>query len=423
MAKPALVIHDLTAEATAISSALGSIEANAKFCQLVQPEMFFANSTRKVADAIHEMYKAGKFADPLSLKNWMETKGYVQSFVDPVNETQGCLTISTYADIIYMGVESMGWLESSCQTIRDLHIQRILHERGKDLVREAFNPNRTVDWKLNMAATITHGLIVAAGGALTAADVDLTPRQMGSSIGLGWGLDSATEGCHSGQISVCQAKRKGGKTTAMVQMALDELQRGGSVVFVPIADMTASDIARKMIRQMCGWDKPPLQPSFQDAYYATVDEFRGFGDRLAIWDPNLTSGTSDIESITAWLDAQIHRKRPTKVFLDYFQRLTTRDSKEFSAATYAAIAQKLGKWAHRYPDIVTWVGSQETEDGRAAWTRELENETALSIRLVKPEGSETRRVCSVELNRFGPMGGYVNLEFDLKYLAFREEKT
>jgi len=412
---------DLNAEMVAVTSALSGAEANADFCRLVDASMFFYPLTRKLAERIGEMHKAGKIADPLSLKNWMEARG--DFAVDEVSDNQGCVTAGSYVGIMTAGLQIEGWMEASCQIIRDTHIQRTLFYRAQDVAKQALNPDRTVEWKIQQAATITHGLIVASGGAVTASDVDLTPREMGASIGLGWSLDSATGGCHGGQISVCQAKRKGGKTTAMVQMALGELQDGGTVIFVPIADMTASDICRKMVRQMCGWDKPPTQPSLNDAYYQTVDEFRGFGDRLAIWDPNLANGSTDIESITAWLDAQIHRKRPTKVFLDYFQRLTTRDSKEFSAATYATIAQKLGKWAHRYPDIVTWAGSQETEDGRAAWTRELENETALSVRLVKPEGSESRRIATVELNRFGPMGGSVNLEFDMKYLAFRQEKS
>jgi len=412
---------DLNAEMVAVTSALAGVSQNAEFCRLVEPLMFYFPLTQKIAERIHEMHKAGKLADPLSLKKWMEARGDFDQAAQ--SNEQGAISADSYFSVIQSGMSIDGWMEASCQIIRDLHIQRTLYFRAQDVAKQALNPSRTIEWKIAQAATITHGLIVSSGGAITAADVDLTPRTLGSSLGLGWSLDSATGGANPGQVNVIQAKRKVGKTTAMVQMALSNLTSGESVIIVPIADMTASDISRKMIRQMCGWDKPPLQPSFQDAYYRTVDEFRGFGDRLAIWDPNKSSGTTDIESVTAWLDAQIQAKRPEKVYIDYFQRLSTRDSKEFSAATYATIAQKLGKWAHRYDDIVTWVGSQETEDGRAAWTRELENETALSVRFVKPEGSELHRVASVELNRFGAMGGRVSYEFDQKYLAFREDKT
>jgi len=412
MAKvPRQLPHNLEAEAIALSCACMSPESATKFCSSLDARHFWFPHHQEICKCIHAMHNMRREIDPVTLVSWMEETNNLEA---------------AGGKGVVFGVLQAGLLEArmapAVQIVLELHAIRMLHTRAKEVAEEALNPSRSLDWKMQAASTITAGLMgVSSQGATTAATVDITPRPLGSSLGLGWSLDSATGGAHPGQVNVIQAKRKGGKTTAMVQMALSNLMDGESVVFVPIADMTDSDISRKMIRQMCGWDKPPTQPNLEDQYYRTVDEFRGFGDRLAMWDPNLSSGTSDIESITAWLDAQIHRKRPNKVYLDYFQRLTTRDSSEFSASTYATIAQKLGKWVHRYPDIVPWVGSQETEDGRAAWTRELENETALTVRLVKPEGAESRRIATVELNRFGAMGGQVAFDFDIKYLCFRQE--
>lgn len=410
--KPVQLPHNWEAEGIALACAVMSPQATQKFCQQLDPRMFWFPPHQVICKSIRELHEMRRDVDVVSLGHYLERAGRMED-AGGIDGFSGVMQLSL--------LEAR--LEPAMQIVKELHAIRMIHTRCREAAEECLNPERSLDWKLQMAGSITAGLLGSgSGAAVTAADVDLSPRQMGACIGLGYGLDHITGGAEPGQVNVLQALRKTGKTTALAQMALGSLQDGGSVVFVPIADMTASDISRKMVRQMCGWDKPPQQPQFEDLYYQTVQEFRGFGSRLAIWDPNLSAGSSDIEAITSWLDAQIHRTRPTVVYLDYFQRLTTRDSSEFSAATYATIAQKLGKWAHRYPDIVTWVGSQETADGRAAWTRELENETALLLRMTKPEGSESRRIISVELNRFGPMGGQVSYEFDSKYLAFRPEE-
>lgn len=410
MNQPVMLPHDVEAEMIALSCACMSPESTHKFCQSLTTKHFWFPHHQELCRAIHELHSHRREVDLVTLVSYLEKSGRMED-------------CGGRDEVV--GVLSTGLLEArltpAIQVVSELYAMRMIHQRAREVVQEVYNPNRSLAWKLEQAGSLTVGLVSGDTGATTAATVDLTPREMGEPTGLGYGLDYVTGGLTPGQLTVIQAKRKVGKTTTMVQMALADLCDGKAVCIVPVADMTASDISRKMIRQMCGWDKAPNQPAFDDAYQATVAEFRGFGDRLVIWDPNLSSGTSDIESITAWLDAQIHRRRPAKVYLDYFQRFTTRDSSDHSASTFAVIASKLGKWAHRYPDICTIVGSQETEDGRSAWTRELENEVALLLRMTKPEGSEARRVITVELNRFGAMGAQVSYDFDAKYLCFRPE--
>jgi KaiC/GvpD/RAD55 family RecA-like ATPase len=403
-------------EALALSFGMQSDEQAMKFCSMLKPAMFWFPDHRVIAGALHEMHQQRMPIDQITLRRYMSGRGLLAS-----EPTEFAVSAETYLETAAMCL-TPSQFEPNAATVRDLWTRRIIRERALEVAEEVLNPARSMAWQLDQAATLTTGLVCAEAGAVTAATVDLKPHQQGVKLLLGDRLDMATGGAQPGQITVIQAATKVGKTTAMVQSMTQALLLGQTCIYVPIADLSPSDLSRKVIRQMCGWDRPPEQPSLQDAYYSTVDEFRSFGDRLTIFDPNASSGTTDIEAVTSWLDAQCHRLRPDRIYLDYFQRFTTREKAEVGPSMYAVIAQKLGKWSHRQQESIIYVGSQETADGSTRWSLELENETALCIRFTKPEGDEKRRVATVGLNRFGPMGETVGFSFDSHYLSFREDR-
>lgn len=170
-------------------------------------------------------------------------------------------------------------------------------------------------------------------------------------------IDDNTDTCGlpRGQFTVIAAYAKGGKTACMVQMA-DQISRDQKhVVYATFADLDKAGIAKRRLKNYCGWSKRPDAEHLIPEYEKALRRLRGNG-YFHVFDA--TGGDVPIESLVSRLRGL--RYTPDVVFIDYAQELTTiqrvRDDLQCADITSRVIrdyAQESG--------VAVVVGSQITE--------------------------------------------------------------
>lgn len=312
---------------------------------------------------------------------------------------------------------------------------RSLNTLGEDVTKLVFDEEKDTEEKLAEARKLLRSPFFATGAPLIdVASITLSEDdESGVPTGIK-GLDALTGyGAPRGQMSAACAYHKGGKTTFLIQTALDAMQSGLRVCYATMADLDPKQLKRRMLRQLCGWSKMPFElasnPTFDQA--ATREEFQKALDWL---NDVFKDGGCEIfygkvhgryiEDVIAKVSSR-HLEQPYDVMmLDYIQKTRSRergakDSKthelEYVSDSVKTLAEDL--------DIPVWVGAQITrgdgkEEATTKYARAVEEDAGFVVHIDLNLDDNTG-VLRVPYNRFGPPGS-VKVGWDLDRVRFTE---
>ena len=224
-----------------------------------------------------------------------------------------------------------------------------------------------------------------------------------------------TGGLPLGQLTIVAAYAKGGKTASMVQIADAISLQQYRVLYATFADLNKAGIAKRRLKNYCGWSKRPEYPGPElERYKAALARLRGNG-YFEVFDA--TNGGVTVEALVARVNSM--RQKPEVLCVDYAQELDTSKRVKSDFERYEATSKALRDAAQVW-NIPIVVGSQITEgkDGGRDITKgsrvwEERAGLILKLNMLTPEAIE--KVAKVEpslnqkgltrvttINRFGP---------------------
>jgi replicative DNA helicase len=261
------------------------------------------------------------------------------------------------------------------------------------------------------------------------ADIDISRQETGVSTGYKH-LDRCTHmgGYPAGQTTIVSAYHKGGKSTFLLSSFVHLATAGRRVVYATFADLNAARLKRRALRNRTGWGTAPSQ-NFELAHIFE-DELKLQNKfwKAGVYDASRLDSGDDVETFSTWLES-IHSHMPIDAaFVDYAQKITSRDKKATSdTSEQNIVSAKLSKLAER-TGIALVVGSQITEsnpkEGRRAMTkgsRKWEEDAGLVLRLKRED--KGLYTCEVAFNRFGPQAPdapELNFAWNAERLRFDE---
>lgn len=385
-------------------SVLGAmlVGAVAPCVALLKPEHFWRPAHQLLFSAMRLMHEVGTPVDMLTLKEELGKDLARCGGVEYLIAVQEYMPVAANA-------------EHYALIVKDKAARRAVCEGAGKIVRLARE-----DATLGEMRALLDGLCdgsLADGPMLTSlADIKPSGRRGGIPTGFKR-LDSVNScgGYPVGQITTVSAYHKTGKSTWMIQAMIAAARAGYRVVFITVADLSADDVKRKVLRQLCGWEICPNFEPHKSAFVAALDEIDGWD--VHVYDASdLDSGT-DVETVCALLRSE-NAKRPIGMAcIDYAQELTSSDKKATSEyAEQTICAKKLRIQSARMKETAMLVGSQITEGGkdgrdRTKSTRAWEEKPGWILRLRRDEGETTTTLQSV-FSRFGGSGMQMSLGWD-----------
>lgn len=237
-------------------------------------------------------------------------------------------------------------------------------------------------------------------------DVDHTGDDMGVPSGFD-ALDRMmnTGGYPCGQMSVVSAYHKGGKTTFMLSSAVVQLQAGRRVLYATFADLNQKQIKRRILKNLCGWSKPPTSLDLLADYDASLAWLNSCG--LDVYDATAVDSGFDVDTFATWLKAHHEQAGYECVFMDYAQKLRSSEARSNKFAEGDYCSEVVARLAAQ-TDLPIVVGSQITPGGKDSETktkgsRSWEEDAGLVLRLAK-DGDFVK--IEVPYSRFGPSGEF-----------------
>ncbi len=187
------------------------------------------------------------------------------------------------------------------------------------------------------------------------------------------------------------------------------------------SDLGREDLKERMVRNLCGFSREPkLSGQLQEDFHESVklvDTWRG-----GVYDASSLDSGEDIETFVAWFKSE-HSKEPFDVvYMDYAQKLLSRDKRAFGElAMPAMVSRKICKMADasRVPFVVaSQITKGSQKEGRDAMTkgsRVWEEDAGWVLRITQDED-----VHGIEIaySRFGDQGKVIAIEWDKVHLKF-----
>lgn len=264
--------------------------------------------------------------------------------------------------------------------------------------------------------------MTGSGRIVTCTDVSDLDESGGVPEGIAsgfFGIDSKNEsgGFPKGQMTVVGARKKHGKSSFMAQCACHALKAGHRVLYVTLADLTKQQVWRRMRRAVTGWADAPHDLARAEEWRAKIANLQAFWE-LKLADSKDIAGPY-VEDLVQGIEALNRRHCFDLVFLDYVQKLKSRNQPDRVRATEAASTDLSYMAADRGFALV--VGSQMSETGTTRYSQELEDDCGLMLTIGAPDGLEAlEREFVVPYNRFGPSGYEFMGTWDKTTLTFRE---
>lgn len=259
-----------------------------------------------------------------------------------------------------------------------------------------------------------------SGRVVTCSDVfDLVDEGAPEGVPTGFEcIDSKSEckGAAKGQMSVVCAQPKHGKSSFLCQMAINACELGHRVLYVTLADLTKNQVWRRMRRIQTGWADPPLSLELADDWQKQIGACR-------LWDLQLADardlGGWHVEDVCEGIEALHKRNRYDLVCIDYAQKMSSREIPDRVRAT-ERVSSVVSQTASMR-GFACWLGSQQTDDGKAWYSREFTADCSLLLHLNAPNDRDAPdREFFVEHQRFGPSGFVALGTWDDKRLCFKE---
>lgn len=262
--------------------------------EIVKPEMFGNISLGEVWNVFEKLFERGLGIDTITVGDELE-RGYK---LDAISN-------GPRAGRAYLGdMRNMGeprHVETYAENVQDYHVKKILEEYGKKMVVWSANGRRSSDIMQDVSKLL--GEIVLYSGraqdhvySIAAAASEAYDETVDASKGLVRRvrsglptLDKMLNGGYSGGQLVIVAGRPGhGKTALLLTKVLNMIQAGKRILFYSM-EMTAREIAQRLIAQISKIDVGRLQAGKLTndewaAHARAVEELSGMRELLTIID-------------------------------------------------------------------------------------------------------------------------------------------
>lgn len=407
MAEP---IYDQDAEMSALGGAILSDKA-CREVALVPNEAFFRPAHRHIHDAVCKAAATGVTPDLLVMKHLLTQSG-------KLSECGGMDYLFQMAENVPSAANSSYY----CHIVKELWSLRQIRERAAKIVKEC-DDRTALEHVIASAQALSVGVSPETNYVFSLADVLDDAGMTGHMAGVPTPFDSVNRlndarGWPCGQLSVVSAFRKAGKTSFMSQCAMRNALDGKSVVYVTVADLSRVQLARKIMRQRTGC---PCMPTPRYCEAAGIPWYDGFDqhwrearDELVytdfwVYDSAKMKDGRYVETIIGWLSSWMENHVVDAVYVDYGQRLRSRDKKAVDATREGeACCGALMDFAGKHERTAVVVGSQitKTEMGVGTkYSKAWEEDGGFVLRLEGERGGVEHDVeCKVYLNRFGGAG-------------------
>ena len=411
---------------SALGGAILSDKA-ARDVSFVPTEAFFRPAHRHIRDAIAKCAESGTTPDLLILRHLLVQSGKLE-------ECGGM-------DYLYQMAENVPSCANSgyyCNIVKELYALRQIRERAAKLLKEC-DDRCELEHVMASAQSLHVGVTSGTNYVFSIGDVLTEAGMTGHMAGVPTPFQSVNrlndaKGWPCGQMSVVSAFRKAGKTSFMTQCATHNAIEGLSVVYVTVADLNRVQLARKVMRQRTGCPCLPTERYCEAAgipWYEGFDGYwRGSRDELVftdylVYDSAKMKDGRYTETVLGWLSSWMENHTVDVVYIDYGQRLKSRDKKAVDATREAeASCALLVDFAAKHEKCAIVVGSQITKSEMGIstkYSKAWEEDAGFVLRL-DGERTDTRHnvECKVYLNRFGGAGEAL-LEWNPATSAFSEK--
>lgn len=387
-------------------------------CREVRPEIFFAEPYRIIWETIAGLHEGGAdrvdfvtMRDDLARRGLFGKKGINMDLLIKIAEAVPSVANWRH----YLGIVRKDW------QFRAMGARL----RGVDKMIQGDEP---IDQILAAIDGLTAGLSVTGDPWFEGPDVPLNEQVDHRGVPSGFSfIDKSNHyrGWPGSRISLIVGRTNSGKSLIASQSALHAGSLGLRVGYVTL-ELTAVQIKRRMIRQLCGFGQVPNNLEDDQRFRAGIDEFDMLD--LSIFDvAELSRASRDFDELTveslARFSMDKHDRRPFDVlFIDYLSKLSTSKRLMTEHERLRAIGNRLHLLATSMA-IPVVVVSQTTVDQHGALKSkgsEGPMEAAALILEVDRKADSDKGVFNLSKQTFGKAGISHPVEMDARMLRFRE---
>ena len=387
--------------------------------ELVEPEAFVVPAHQRIAEAIADLAKRNRSIDWTVLKlrmaelGTLEAAGGIQYLLSCAEMVPSPTHDLTYAGIVNTAAWKRAKMESlkaalaACQTDDADAIQQQLEN-------------------------LANSSLITQAPVIEIQDVNIFTSH-GEGVATGYpGIDRliSVGGFPKGQTSVVLAYHKAGKSSFMLTSAWDCANRDLRVLYATLKDLSAEDVKKRLLKQLCGWDRPPNSLGHENAKF--TDALRElddkFGVQFTVYDARRTPDARITSKLCSWIEARHQRQPYDIVFVDYAQNLRSK----LKASRYEQELDNCERISDLAADlnIPVVVGSQITLGGKdgvdaSKGGRHWEEDAGLIFRLKRDDQSpfdewgSCAAVIEMPHSRFAPLGK-VEAKWNGKLLKYED---
>lgn len=312
----------------------GGLPVYQRVREIVKPEMFGNISYGEVWNAIEKLHERGLGIDTITVGDELERAYKLDEVSNGARSGRALLS-----DLRESGDPRN--VESYAENVQDYHVKKVLEEAGKKMIVWSANGRRSGDIMADVSKLIgeivlysnksqDHVYDIAAAASEAYDETVNASKGLIKRVASGLkDLDTLLNGGYTGGQLVLIAGRPGmGKTALLLTKTLNMMQDGRSVLFFSL-EMTAREVAQRLISQLSGIDVGRLQSG-----KLTADEWTKHADavsRLSEMRDLLT--VIDLPAIKIGHVRQLVRREYARnkrdvVMLDYIQLAEADDKKQ-----------------------------------------------------------------------------------------------
>ncbi len=242
------------AEMSALGAMLLSERGAEEIQAILTEDDFYVPAHREIYKAIRQLLLNSKAIDIVTLKNELTARGKL----DEIGGIEYLMQITE-------SVPSAGNAAFYAQIVQDKSTLRRLDEAGREIIQIVHEPEATADEKVDQAESAVFEVgrkrlgkyfkPVRSIAKEFFADVDLLMETGIPVLGMQTGfsdLDSLTTGFYPGDFVIVAARPAMGKTSLVLNFALNVAKMGTKNVAVFSLEMTGEQLVRRMIATLAG---------------------------------------------------------------------------------------------------------------------------------------------------------------------------
>jgi replicative DNA helicase len=368
--------HDLDAEAAVLSSVLLERDALDRVLEILKPEHFYSDANRRIYEAATQLAVAGTPIDIVSIASWLRDREWLNHIggssylAQLVDATPAVAHVATHAKVVYEKWR-LRQLIATCQ--------KVAAEGYGDVgtVQEFIDGAEQAIYKLARTASSSSAqplaqVLKAAFEQITAA-AERGDRITGISTGYER-LDAKTAGLHDGDLTILAARPGMGKTSFVLNIAVNvasprtvsspgpgedgygyDRQEPGFGVCVFSLEMPREQLASRMVCTEGRVDLGKLRQGFlQPDDWRRLTESASYLSTLPIWvDDTPAISILELRAKVRRIQAEYNRaaapgqpeRRVGLVVIDYLQLMKGRDGVQSREQEISEISRGLKQLA------------------------------------------------------------------------------